>query len=640
MNGKVNNKTQARRPAFFYNEYRTFGKKGSGIMILKKCFAFCLLLLCPIIWAQQDTIVQLEEVLISDLQLNTFSNSQSVLKLTDSVIAQNRTSLTALLNYNSVIYFKENGLGMVSSPSFRGTTASQTAVIWNGININSQLNGQTDFNAISAKDFNSVAIRAGGGSAVYGSSAIGGSIHLNTDLRFVNQFKNTLQVNQGSFNTFGVNYKMLVATEKFSTQASISRNSSDNDYTYLGTHKKNENGQFWNTSLNINLGYKMDAKNVLKLYSYLFDGDRHFSGTVAAPSKSNYVDLNARNLLEWIGSHKQFTSKLKLAFLSEKYKYFENAATSIFSYGEAKTTTIKHDFLYKINSKFELNTILDYTETRGSGSDIGEDKRKIGSGVLLLKHRPFSEFLYEIAVRKEITNIYDSPVLFSIGTNYSPFSFYELKINGSRNYRIPTFNDLYWQGSGNLDLKPESSFQAEIGQAFKFKNTTFSITNYYIKIKDLLHWSPGVGGVWRPNNIGEVTTYGAEVLLNYFKKTGKNQFDLTATYAYTVSEDEAKKKQLIYVPYHKFTASLAYSFESFTAHCQYLYNGEVFTSSDNFYSLNDYLVSNVGVDYQFGKKKFLELGFDVLNVFNESYENVSVRPMPGRNYSINLTFNF
>ena len=609
-------------------------------MTLKKCFAFCMLLLCQIISAQQDSIVELKEVIISDVQLNRFSNSQSVLQLTDSVIAKNRTSLTTLLNYNSVLFFKENGLGMVSSPSFRGTTASQTAVIWNGININSQLNGQTDFNTLSAKDFNSVTIRAGGGSALYGSSAIGGSIHLNTDLNFVSKFDNVLQLDYGSFNTLGINYKTQMATDKFSAQASISRANSNNDYPYLETNKKNENGQFYNTSFNVGLGYKIDSKSVLKFYSYLFEGERHFSGTLAGQSKSKYIDLNSRNLLEWVGSYNQFTSKLKMAVLSEKYKYFENAATSIFSYGETKTTTAKYDLLYKVNSKLEVNSVLDYTQTKGNGSDIGQDKRQIGSGILLLKHKLFSKFLYEIALRKEITNIYKSPVLFSIGTNFSPFSFYQLKCNASRNYRMPTFNDLYWQGSGTINLKPESSYQAEIGQAFKFKNTSFSVTNYYIKIQDLIHWSPGNDGNWRPNNVGEVTTYGLEFLFNYAKKIGKNQFDFNTTYAYTVSEDVAKKKQLIYVPYHKFTASLAYSFKKFTANYQYLYNGEVFTSSDNFYSLDDYWVSNIGVDYQFGKKKFLQLGFDVLNVFNANYQSVSVRPMPGRNYNINLTFNF
>lgn len=609
-------------------------------MTLRNQFLVTVLFLCQCICAQQDTFTVLDEVLISDLQLKKFFNSQSVLKLPDSIIYKNRTSLTSLLNYNSVIYFKENGLGMVSSASFRGTTAQQTAVIWNGININSALNGQTDFNTISAKDFNSIFIRAGGGSSVYGSSAIGGSIHLNNNLSFGNTFENILQTNYGSFNTLGVNYKMQLASDAFSSQISISRNSSDNDYEYLDSDKKNENGQFYNTSINLNLGYKLNSKNVLKLYSYLFDGERHFSGTLTAISKSKYIDTNTRSLLEWVGTYNRFTSKLKTAFLTEKYKYYENAATSIFNTTEVKTVLAKYDVSYKFSGNLELNSVIDFTHTKGDGEDIGQNTRTISSGVLLLKHTLFKKFLYELSFRKELTNSYKSPLLFSVGTTFSPFSFYKLKVNGSRNFRIPTFNDLYWQGSGNLNLKPESSYQVEVGNDFKIKNTIFSITGYYIKIQDLLRWSPSSGGNWTPNNVANVTTYGAEFLFNSFKKIGKSQLDFNATYAYTISKDEVKDKQLIYVPYHKFTAALAYSFEKFSAHYQYLYNGEVFTSSDNFYTLDDYLVSNVGIDYQFGKKKFLQLGFDVLNVFNENYQSVSTRPMPGRNYTINLTFNF
>ena len=392
--------------------------------------------------------------------------------------------------------------------------------------------------------------------------------------------------------------------------------------------------------MNVSLGFKISSRQILKLHSHLFDSERHLSGTLAAPSRSKYIDLNTRNLLEWIGNYTQFVSKLKVAFLNENYKYFENASTSVFSYGAAKTMITKYDLLYKVNSKLELNSVLEYNNNKGSGSDIGQENRQIGSGILLLKHKPFSKFLYEVALRKEVSDSYNSPILYSLGTTFSPFSLYEIKINGSRNFRIPTFNDLYWQGSGNPNLQPESSYQAEIGQVFNFKNTRFSLTNYYIKISDLIQWSPGIDGNWRPNNIGKVTTYGLELLVDYTKRFGSNQIDFTATYAYTVSEDEVKKKQLIYVPYHKFTSSFAYSHRKFSVYCQFMYNGEVYTSSDNFYSLDDYFVSNAGVNYQFGKKKTFKLGLDILNIFNESYQNVSIRPMPGRNYTINLTFNF
>ena len=63
---------------------------------------------------------------------------------------------------------------MVSSASFRGTNAQQTAVVWNGININSQLTGQTDFNTLIPGNYGDVVVRSGGGSVQYGVAQLGG----------------------------------------------------------------------------------------------------------------------------------------------------------------------------------------------------------------------------------------------------------------------------------------------------------------------------------------------------------------------------------------------------------------------------------------------------------------------------------
>jgi iron complex outermembrane receptor protein len=64
----------------------------------------------------------------------------------------------------------------------------------------------------------------------------------------------------------------------------------------------------------------------------------------------------------------------------------------------------------------------------------------------------------------------------------------------------------------------------------------------------------------------------------------------------------------------------------------------VFTSTDNFYELRDYKVTNLGFNYEFGKNKMFKAGFQALNILNEKYQSVASRPMPGRNYSINLIF--
>ena len=439
-------------------------------MTLKKLLLFSVLLMCHLICAQQAVI--LNEVIVSDSQLKNFSDTKSIQVLNDSVIKNNQASLTALLDYNSLIYFKENGLGMVSSPSFRGTTAQQTAVIWNGININSQFTGQTDFNTISTRDFTSISIQPGGGSTIYGSSAIGGTIHLNNDLSFKKQFANNFQLNYGSFNTLGVNYNSAVSTAKTSIQISISRNSSDNDYKYLNSDQINKNGQFYNTSISANFGYKLNAFNFLKLYSQLFESERHFSGGLGSFSISKYQDLNSRNLLEWDNFSNAFTSKIKLAFLSEQYKYFESADAPIFDYGKAETFIAKYDLHYKITPSANFNAIVDFTNIKSVGSNIGSNQRFITSGALLFK-KQFKDILsFELSFRKEIAANYESPLLYAAGMKYAFSKYYFLKLNSSRSFRIPTFNDNYWQRSGNIELKPELADQAELIQELHLHNIT------------------------------------------------------------------------------------------------------------------------------------------------------------------------
>src|SRR5690606_22059031 len=118
----------------------------------KKILILCILSGFRLTIAQSDTVM-LNEVNLSDSHLLRFTETQTKTMLSDSVLQRNPASAVSLLNFNSLLYLKENGAGMVGSPSFRGTTASQTAIIWNGININSQFLGQTDFNTINTSAF-------------------------------------------------------------------------------------------------------------------------------------------------------------------------------------------------------------------------------------------------------------------------------------------------------------------------------------------------------------------------------------------------------------------------------------------------------------------------------------------------------
>jgi outer membrane cobalamin receptor len=620
-------------------------------MTLQKFYICFSLLVCQFISAQNDSITKLKEVIVSDANLKKYSDSQSIQVLNDSIINRNQASLTSLLNYNTVIYFKENGLGMTSAPSFRGTTGAQTAVIWNGININSQFLGQADFNTIGTRDFNSVSVKAGGGSILYGSSAIGGSIHLNNDLSFKNNFSNHLFFSAGSYDTYSTNYRADVSSKKYSLQVSLSRNSSENDFKYPGkSDQKNLNGEYYNTSMNTTFGYKIDSNNTLKLYSQFYDAERHFSLTSPNGTKTKYNDFNTRNLLEWESVFDRFTSKLRVAHIGESYKYFPSITSDYFTYGKVETSIIKYDLAFDINDKIKLNSIIDYNRNKGHGSSIDNVSREIGSASLLFQHFVTDKWDYTASARQELTDNYGNPFLFSLGTRYQFTDFYRIKLNASKNFRMPTYNDLFWEGSGNPDLKPETSYQGEIGNEFFTKNFSLSITTYYNSIKDLLRWIPSDNGgdTWSPENTSKVRAYGAEVLLEWRTKIKNHNLTLNGTYAYTISESkqlikgELLYKQLIYVPYHKLTGSVSYNWKKVSSYFQYLYNGEVYSTPFNnpATKVKAYNIGNLGIDYDLGKKNSYKLGFQIQNIWNENYQPVISRQMPGRNYTVYINLNF
>lgn len=583
--------------------------------------------------------IEIEEVQVSDLQTKLFNATQKNVVLNDSVVMFNKESLTKLLNFNSFFYFKENGNGMVSSPSVRGTTASQTAVIWNGININSNLTGQTDFNTITTYDFNSIQLKYGGGSVVYGSGAIGGSIHLNNEMRFTKHFNQFLKLSYGSFQTQNTNYKFSLSNQKFSSQFSISYNKSKNDYEFVGLNKRNSNGEYKNLSFNSAIGYKLNSKWTLKYFNSIYNGNRNFSGTISSIGNSKYEDYNIRNLIELKENAAVFESNFKVYQLAESFKYFENKDTDIFSTAKVTTSLFRYEGLLKSIAKLQFKPIIEFQYLNGNGENIGKNSRKNTSLSGLITYNFNKNLVFEGSLRKEFNSVFESPILYAIGSNASLTNWYQVKLNYSKNYRVPTFNDLFWYAGGNMNLKPETVYQYEITNVFQHKTFLFQVTGYYNDFQNLLKWSPNESGNWTPENIESVASYGAEFSMNFKQKIKDFYLESTTNYAYTKSLNEKTQKELIYVPNHKFTSNWNLNYHRISFTYQMVFNGAVFTSTDNSFFLKEHFLSNVSLNYLFGKQRNIILSVGVYNFENRYYENLPSRPMPGRNFTTSLIFN-
>src|SRR5690606_17826764 len=109
-------------------------------------------------------------------------------------------------------------------------------------------------------------------------------------------------------------------------------------------------------------------------------------------------------------------------------------------------------------------------------------------------------------------------------------------------------------------------------------------------------WVPDNTGLFRPQNINKVKSYGGELEVFLKHTIGSHHLQLNSGYSYTVSENEATDKQLIYVPIHKANINFGYSFKVVELFYQHLFNGEVDIIGGQ---LNCYDVGNLGLSYTY-----------------------------------------
>lgn len=172
-----------------------------------------------LIFSQNDSINKLDEIILRGNFSPVMNSGYKVSVLTDSLLNRSYKSLGNLLQEQANFYFKQNGNGMVSSISLRGTAASQTGVYWNGIEINSALNGQTDFNTLQANSFDELEIRKGGGSVLFGNGAIGGAINLKNNVSFQPDARGEVLLGAGSYETYFSQLNGLFSTDRIYIKA-------------------------------------------------------------------------------------------------------------------------------------------------------------------------------------------------------------------------------------------------------------------------------------------------------------------------------------------------------------------------------------------------------------------------------------
>ena len=143
-------------------------------MRIVKVSGILMLLAVNFIYSQEmsDTLhLNNVEIVSSRLALYGTANKVIAISSTDE-LARNHTSLRQLLAAQSSVNIRSYGVSGLSTVSFRGTGSSHSAIFWEGVNLQSPMNGGLDLTLLPVSFVDDVKLQLGASGALFGGGHI------------------------------------------------------------------------------------------------------------------------------------------------------------------------------------------------------------------------------------------------------------------------------------------------------------------------------------------------------------------------------------------------------------------------------------------------------------------------------------
>lgn len=624
---------------------------------------FCLLFLfCLSGWVSAQERIDTIELQVAEVSANrseAFGLGQEVRKYDAEMLAVFQANgLDELLATSSSLFIKSYGAGSLASPASRGTGYGHTAVLWNGFNLQSPLNGGIDFSLLPVDLLDEVQWQQGGSAALFGSGAIGGVVHLQQKPGTRPGFHGDLRLHAGSFGQIGQRLKLQIGKRKWSGQMRLLHDQAKNDFSFGAGEPpaRQVNAALEQWALTQSHQWQIADNQLLQAWTWLQLTDREIPpNRFQSNSHAQQRDTSIRIGAEWQRYGKSTKQKARSAWLDERFEYDSDLQAPSFTRSKSSITELENE--WNFSEKQSLFTGLNFTHEIGIAPKIFTAPASRNRLALFMGYRQaLAQWTLALNLRKEWIFANAAPFTGSLAFTSPQWLGFQLEGHFSRNYKLPTFNDLYWAGTGavgNLNLKPEESWNQDLALSFRVPLKKHQWNNrlsaFNILVNDWILWVPNSSGIWQPDNLRQVWSRGVEAssqlqltMLSWKMSTQViyqwNRATNEQTYAGAAS---ILGKQLIHVPMHTLRAQWQLERGHSSLSYRHQYTGGRFSSSDNEEMLAPFQLGDLVLAHRFTfGKKSLVAQFRIENLWNADYEVLRFRPMPGRGFWANLTFGF
>ncbi|MBI5216649.1 MAG: TonB-dependent receptor [Ignavibacteriae bacterium] len=630
---------------------------------------------------------KLEEVLIHGRRLSAqIGMMTKQLRKTD-IEELSANTVSDLISISGGVFVKDYGGSGIKTISQRGLGTEHSVILLNGMRVSSMQNGLMDLGMFPVEELELLEIAQGGYSALVGADAIGGVVNLVT-IPSVRQNKLRLRSSFGSFGEqeLSVNGSVNIGNANVRVGAGQQRSKGNFPFTfsngYLTYNLERKNVDLRATHETVQTSFSLNGNDLLNVAGYWYSSERGSGGLVVGPvgeSKARQTDdEGVFQTFYYRSFEKNFSFGLN-AQLHHQYERYSDpllnvAGKPLDNYFKNNELRFEPTVSYINDSSLSLTLGGEFVNTFAEGNVM---KTKIQREQYAAYIRSDLHLDVNTRILRTVALIpsvrYD--IVSSLLNSFSPQletrlhfknitlleSELMLRMNISKNFRAPTFNELYWSGGGgigNPNLNPERAFNFDGGILYTFialGSHSLKATYYTISMTDRIIWTAAGFGVVTPKNVRSVSSYGIETAYNGTLFDELLAIDLNYTNGKSVktlaeySGDPTIHNQLPFVPEEMMNFAISINnkvHESFVSLIGVTFThqfvGYRFTTEDNknyvpgyrLYDGNIRLRSKVG-------SAMLNMKFEVKNIFEQEYQVMPAYPMPMRSYrfsfSIELT---
>lgn len=604
----------------------------------------------------------------------------------------------AVKHFSGVTVKDYGGIGGLKTVSVRSLGAQHTVIGYDGIAVTDCQTGQIDIGRFSLENIDRVALSNGQDDNIFQPArffASAGILHIETLAPKFDGKKHThlrAKMKTGSWGLANPSFRLEQKLgRKWALAADAEWMSSDGRYPFTlhygdeddaSSREKRQNTKVQSLRAEAGLYGTFSDREQWRLKAYYYQSSRGLPAATTYYYNHSNQHLWDKNVFVQSNYRKEFNRRFALRLAGKWNWSYQRYLDPDYkgSTGQTENNYYQQEYYLSASALWRALDNLSFSlATDGSVNRMNADLRDFAKPVryswltalagkyvtswMTLSASVLATWVHEDVERGSSAGMHRKLSPYA-GVSFKPFSGEEFHVRFFYKdiFRLPSFNDLYYGQTGNIDLKPENARQLNVGLTYTKRlceavpYLTLTADAYVNRVTDKIVAIPTKNlFVWSMVNLGKVDIKGVDVTGSLGIRLHEGySLNLSGNYTYqraldvtnpdpSTTEGKTYKHQIAYTPRVSGSGQAVLKTPWVDLSYAVLFSGKRYMLGQNIAEnrLPGYTDHSVSARREFRLRDVsASVAVEVLNVADKNYEIVKNFPMPGRSFRVTVGINY